>query len=224
VPSDDPYVRVYQTIVDDPKFALVFDNDHHLATWLRLLMHADASWPHAVPIPASARKSSVQTLVEVGIIDVAAGRYRIHGLDAERQRRSDRGRASAEQRWSARNAGAMRSHSDSNARASSSSSILEELVEAPARARTPRQIVHQWLSDHGAAAPVGWVNTTLNELVKVYGVDRIRAVWDQAPPDVRTSRQFVQLAERSLAPTSRNGTTPKGLGPTVEEAENAFKH
>jgi len=89
---------------------------------------------------------------------------------------------------------------------------------------TPRRIVHRWLTDHGAGAPVGWVNTTLNELVKVYGADRVCAVWDGAPGDVRTSKQYVQLAERALAPAHANGTKPKGLGPSAEEAERAFRH
>lgn len=88
---------------------------------------------------------------------------------------------------------------------------------------TPRQVVHHWLSEHGAATPVGWVNTTLNELVKVYGSDRICALWDAAPSDVRTSKQYVQLAERSLAPTNdRNGAAPRGHTRTAEEVNDAF--
>ena len=93
--------------------------------------------------------------------------------------------------------------------------------DGAATPQTPRQIVHAWLSDHGASAPVGWVNTTLNELVKVYGADRVCAVWDAAPSDVRTSKQYVQLAERSLAPTSRNGTG--GHTRTPQEVEDAFR-
>lgn len=89
--------------------------------------------------------------------------------------------------------------------------------------RTPRRTVHAWLSEHGSANPVGWVNTTLNELVKVYGADRIIALWDEAPKDVKTSRQFVQLAERALAPTSRNGPRPGGHTRTAQEAEDAFR-
>lgn len=140
----DPYVRVYQSIFDDPKFVGIVDDDHHLATWLRLLMYADPTWPLAAPLPATARKSSVKALLEAGLIDVTGGRYRIHGLDAEREKRAAKARASADKRWSdgsasgmrthsERNANAQQVHSDSNARASVSVSDKEE-IEEPARA------------------------------------------------------------------------------------------
>lgn len=98
-------------------------------------------------------------------------------------------------------------------------------ADAPPVKSTPRQVIHRWLSEHGAAAPVGWVNTTLNELVKVYGSDRIVTLWDQAPADVRTSKQFVQLAERTLSPTAqgRNGDTPRGHTRSSQEVEDAFR-
>lgn len=89
--------------------------------------------------------------------------------------------------------------------------------------RTQRQVVHRWLTDHGANPPVGWVNATLNELVKIYGASRVCAIWDQASGDVRTSKQYVQLAEHVLG-VNVNGTKPKGLGPTPEEADGAFSH
>lgn len=83
-----PYSRVYWSIVDDPKFGEVYDDDRHLACWLRLLMMADQAWPASAPIPATARKASVKLLLEVGLIDPQpGGRYRVHGLDAERGRR-----------------------------------------------------------------------------------------------------------------------------------------
>jgi hypothetical protein len=103
------YVRVYWSIVDDEKFATVFDDNDHLATWLRLLMAADQAWPASANVPAALRKRSLEELVRVGLIDlVPGGRFRIRGLDSERIRRSD----------SARNAAALRWHSDGNATAS----------------------------------------------------------------------------------------------------------
>lgn len=88
-------------------------------------------------------------------------------------------------------------------------------------APSPRQIVHHWLTEHGASTPVGWVNTTLNELVKVYGSDPILTLWSSAPSDVRTSKQFVQLAERSLAP-GPNGKPAGGHTRTADEVNDAF--
>lgn len=88
-----PYSRVYWSIVDDPKFLGIYDDDHHMATWLRLLIAADALWPASCPIPGNARKASVAALVEAGLIDLGTGyRFRVHGLDAERGRRRDAAR------------------------------------------------------------------------------------------------------------------------------------
>lgn len=97
--TERAYCRVYYTIKDDPKFEGIRENDHHLATWLRLLMTADALWPASPDLPASAGRSSVKALVAVGLIDLLpGGRYRIHGLDAERGARRDAARASVAQR------------------------------------------------------------------------------------------------------------------------------
>lgn len=91
------------------------------------------------------------------------------------------------------------------------------------RPLTPRQKTHAWLTDHGAATPTGWVNTTLNELVKVYGADRLCAIWDAAPDGTRTSRQYVQLAERTLAPPGRNGVSAGGHTRSAKEVDDAFR-
>lgn len=133
MPVDNPYVRVYQSIFDDDRFVSIVDDDHHLATWLRLLMHADPVWPLAAPLPATARKASVKALVDVGIVELTGGRYRIHGLDAERERRAAKARASASHRTYDRTANAMRTHSDSNARASVSVSEVTSLVHKEPR-------------------------------------------------------------------------------------------
>lgn len=89
-----PYSRVYWQIIDDPKFEFVYDSDAHLATWLRLLLVADQAWPASAPIPATCRKASIRVLVDAGLVDLTnGGRYRIHGLDAERTRRRDAARS-----------------------------------------------------------------------------------------------------------------------------------
>lgn len=81
------YSRVYWSIVDDPKFVTIYDSDAHLAAWLRLLLIADQAHPASAHLPANVRKSSVKALAECELIDLAGSRYRIHGLDAERERR-----------------------------------------------------------------------------------------------------------------------------------------
>lgn len=85
-----PYSRVYWSVVDDPKFAAIYDDDHHLATWLRLLIVAEGAYPASANIPIGTKRASITALVEAGLLDIGTGpRYRIHGLDAERSRRTD---------------------------------------------------------------------------------------------------------------------------------------
>ena len=109
----NPYVRVYYSIIDDPKFEGVYDDDTALATWLRLLLVADGTYPAPAPIPHGTRRRGLDRLVEARIVDLAPGnRFRMHGLASERQRRSLVGKAGADARWGA---DALPTQSDSNA-------------------------------------------------------------------------------------------------------------
>jgi len=111
-----PYSRVYWGIVDDPKFSTIYDDDHHLAAWLRMLVVADQSYPTSAQVPANIRRASVKALVDAHLIVVTGRRFRIVGLDAERERRSESARNAAALRWqSERSASASDAHSDRNA-------------------------------------------------------------------------------------------------------------
>lgn len=89
-----PYSRVYWAVVDDPKFSGIYDDNNHLATWLRLLLIADQAHPASANIPIGTNRKSVDALVEAGLIDLGtSSRYRVHGLDAERGRRADAARS-----------------------------------------------------------------------------------------------------------------------------------
>ena len=105
--ADNPYTRVYHSIVDDPKFAAIYDDDHRLATWLRLLIVAEQAYPASANIPTGTHRASIAALADCGLIDLGTGsRYRVHGLASERDMRSQ----------SARNAAAVRWHSNGTAR------------------------------------------------------------------------------------------------------------
>ena len=83
------YVRVYYSIVDDERFECVYGTPH-LATWLRLLLLADAMWPASAHIPATERRASLAVLTSCGLIEMLpGGRFRVHGLDSERERRKE---------------------------------------------------------------------------------------------------------------------------------------
>ena len=131
----DPYVRVYYRIIDDPKFAEVFPDDRMLATWLRLLLTADATFPAPAPIPHGVSKAALAYLVEVRLVDLLpASRYRMHGMEAERGKRSDQARAAANARHSRdaqANAVAMREQSGSNAGAVGTQMHSAPLLSVP---------------------------------------------------------------------------------------------
>lgn len=105
-----PFSRHFWDLVDDERFADVFPDDHHYATWSRLLMLADQAWPASAHLPASARKASVAKLAAVGLISILpGGRFRVTGLDKAREERAVRAQRAADARWNAT------SNADSNA-------------------------------------------------------------------------------------------------------------
>lgn len=120
-----PYSRVYHSIADDPMFERVYANDKALATWLRMLVIADAMYP--VSAPMTSRNPTVRLLIDCGlVIEKPGNRYTIRGLTAEREHRSATARNAAAKRWhSGGNADAMprrdetRRAEQSDARASS---------------------------------------------------------------------------------------------------------
>lgn len=95
-----PYSRVYWTIRNDPRLLGIYPNDAHLATWMRLLLAADMSWPAPADIPSNVSRKSLEALESAGIIElVAGGMFTFHGLDAERGRRREAAAASARRRY-----------------------------------------------------------------------------------------------------------------------------
>ena len=78
-----PYSRVYWSVMDDPKFDGIYDDDAAFALWMRLLMIADALWPSPAALPRTTRAKPLAKLVEAKLSDLLAkDRYRIRGLDA----------------------------------------------------------------------------------------------------------------------------------------------
>ena len=95
-----PYSRVYWTIADDERFSTVYDHDAYLAAWLRLLLIADQAWPASGHLPASVAPRAVKALADCGLLILQSGhRFRIHGMDAERNARSNAARNAAAERW-----------------------------------------------------------------------------------------------------------------------------
>ncbi len=95
-----PYARIYQSIWTDPRFETIIDSDLRLGTWVRLLLLAEAAWPQDAAVPQTISQRALNALETCGLVELKrAGMYRIHGLDAERQRRSEHGREAVKRRW-----------------------------------------------------------------------------------------------------------------------------
>jgi hypothetical protein len=117
--ASGPYSRVYHSLVDDADFAGIYDDDAAFATWVRLLMVADASYPSPAPVPRSAKRRTLMKLSDAGLVQLLPGeRFTVRGLAPERERRSSKARNAANIRYEReRSASAVQPHSDSSASA-----------------------------------------------------------------------------------------------------------
>lgn len=97
---DGKYSRLYWEVVDDDRFVGIYDNDHHFATYIRLLLIADGAWPASGHLPLGVRRASTEALSDCGLIELLpSGRFRVHGLDSERNARASSARIGAGVRW-----------------------------------------------------------------------------------------------------------------------------
>lgn len=101
--SERPYSRVYWEVRADDRFVGIYTDNNHLATWLRLLIAADMAWPAPADLPASARRVSLAALSDAGLVELLPGHlFRVHGLDRERNERSQKARDSVMHRYNDR--------------------------------------------------------------------------------------------------------------------------
>lgn len=166
--TDGPYARLYLASVDDPKFVGIYENDHHWATWARLLMIAEPAWPSSAHLPRSARAASVKALAMAGLIDLLPGdRYRIHGLDAERESRMQQAKKASNARWNA----------DSNAQSNAASNAQTMPNQAkPSKAEvSPAQPAREDAADAywslTGRYPQGKVLTWIDDLMGQFGAE-----------------------------------------------------
>ncbi len=84
------YSRIYWSVMDDPKFDGIREDARRFGSWSILLIAADMAWPAPAYVPSTVPRSCYLALVTTGLVDeLTGGRFRIHGLDAERGRRRD---------------------------------------------------------------------------------------------------------------------------------------
>lgn len=214
----ESYSRLYHRFKRE--FPDVYADDHALATWVRLLMLADASWPLVPPVPRSVRAKPLASLVAAGLVSVADDCYTVLGLDAERTRRSDAGRTGAAVRWqSDGNANAMPSKAkqsrDETRQAEQGPSTdkydgradLEAFLVITRRAPTPRQrrllddvldrrdmTGPEWAADVMFKHPDDPIGAVL-EADKAYRAERIAEAQAQEAPKPKPRRSGSGLPE-----------------------------
>lgn len=95
-------MRIYFEARDDERFAHAYECDTCWAAYSRLLMDAEAAYPTAASLPVSLKRHAKAHLIDAGIIELRPHDcFVVHGLAAERTRRSHQGTAGAAARWGA---------------------------------------------------------------------------------------------------------------------------
>jgi hypothetical protein len=199
-----PYSRVYWTIRADDRLAGIYPDNHHLATWLRLLIAADMAWPAPADVPSTARKASVEYLAEAGVIELlAGGLFRFHGLDAERGRRRDAARRGPDGSPDGTQLGPKREADETqmpprarpplgSARLSSSSSTEGGVGE------TTEDDAAVALHARSGTFPSSKVVTWLNEIADRHGESRLTAAIRVTPMDGRTVPDYIRAVVDGL--------------------------
>jgi hypothetical protein len=119
------YARFYyaEFIRDYPH---IYADDSAFASWVRLLATAEAMWPAPAELPRSVRTRTLAKLTSCGLVMTDGLTYRIKGMDAERNARSDAARNAAAVRWHAKgNAETMPSRAEPSQEARRDTSTVE---------------------------------------------------------------------------------------------------
>jgi hypothetical protein len=221
-----PYSRVYHSIVDDPKFAKVYDDDRRLATWLRLLIVAEQAHPASAYIPAGTHRGSVIALADAGLIDLGTGsRYRIHGLDAERGRRAEAARvgglASGRSRSVERplNGGSRSKRTESNLDEQSKD---ETSKDETSTARDPANTYWTLTGKYPVGNSLSWID----QLAQAFGPEAVADELAKAfAEDPRASTLIGRAQDRLRAGTrtAPQSKKPRVLEPWQEEQRAAYQ-
>lgn len=90
----EPYSRIYWHVMSDDKFDGIREDARLFGAWALLLVFADMAYPAPAYIPPIVARAAFRRLVDCGLVDdLGQHRYRVRGLEAERNRRSNAGRA-----------------------------------------------------------------------------------------------------------------------------------
>lgn len=231
--SYGPYCRVYYHFRDE--YPEIFRDDRALATWLRLLLLADASWPMKPPLPRSVYRKALDALLRVGLVTLDGDHYEIRGLAKERLERQERaaagGRARAKRKQSDSTATAEQQQNDSTAIGlpTRPDQTRPEDEQMRAAARDP-VVAYMKLTGQGRPPEGGWLEQRLRSNSERYGFDGWLFALNQAREiygtknDIRNAETIAEeryIAAKQQAEDERRASMPR-LSPE-QAAENAAR-
>jgi hypothetical protein len=227
--QDRPYIRIYFETRGDDRFDHAYECDTCWAAYSRLLMDAEAAYPAAATLPVSLKRHAKAKLLDAGIIELRPHDcFVVHGLGAERRRRSHQGVAGAAARWNAdpiplpdseRNANALPTLPALGENAMLTETSLDETrlaeprPDAPWLAQSePEAEVEQCLARWGVyGIPLGTkLRTRLAGLVEDHGCPAVMAACERihtAQPAIRDAGAYIWAAVDVLEPRP-NGRKP----------------
>lgn len=97
--AEGQYSRIYWCFPEE--YLEIYNDDRTFATFVRLLLLADGTYPAPPPVPRNVRRAALLTLIAAGLLELTedGDHYRIKGLVAERQRRKKQAKDAADKRW-----------------------------------------------------------------------------------------------------------------------------
>jgi hypothetical protein len=176
--NGDPYTRIYHKLADE--FPEVYDGPD-LAGYVRLLIAADQAWPTSARWAGYVTRPTLDRLVATGLILVDGLRYRIKGMDKEREARSESASNAARSRW-----GNATRNADGNAtrNAETMPSRAEPSQTEPSLARGPdafevfQQVTGSWPTK---GTVVSWLSSLVDEYAEADVCDALVFVAGQDP-------------------------------------------
>jgi hypothetical protein len=227
--AGERFASVYFSVEDDPRLKDIYPDDALFGLWTRLLVLAEKAWPQPAYLPRTTDEDRLAVLVAAGVIvPVDSDRYRFHGLDEERAKRSARGKAGSDARWNKPDATALPTHSEripSRARAplrfvpleSDSSTTTEKKngMDESARANGDDEAGPLlWLAQHNAHVrdDGNRLHQKLIRLVQQHGNKRVVEVFEELAP-LNEAAQYILGAGNVLnpIPVPRTRKLEKGM-------------
>jgi hypothetical protein len=224
-----PYSRIYWSVLSDPKFVGIRTDMRHFGSWSMLLMVADMAYPAPAFVPPVIPKASRDKLIEVGLVDVLEdGMVRLHGLEAERERRREAATSKPKRDPSGTQTGTERSPLGQQAKPSLAEPSQDE-AEAPREDEDPADIYWRLTGKYPGDTVLPWIDQLTNQygsrsvtvaLVNAFTADKsTRTLLGRTQDNLRAGARELDRAEKAAekARLAEKRAQPRRLEPWQEE-------